>query len=243
MRDHIVFVEIERDYYKDKKILLSSLEKLKEIEKKYNVDFYFYWAELFEHIDGDKELNNNFKKLVSYIYNNVFWGRYISLNDFMECKLYQELVIEDTKESPQKTVQPKKTLSSSFSLAKNGFANQDKNVECILSPIINSGQVVWLFAPEKLGKTFLAMSIAYVVSKGNSSVCGWEAKKSKKVFYIDGEMSGTGLNRIYSLIANGFHKKIVMKFVLIVFCLLKIMKLFWILNGWNNITIHYINMI
>lgn len=206
LRDHIVFVEIETNYYKDKKILVSSLQKLKEIEKKYHIDFYFYCAELNDSIDGNQELKEDFKNFVSYIYES-FWGTYVSLTDFMKCELYQELVIEDTKESPQKAVQSKKILSSGFSLAKNGFANQDKKVECILSPIISSGQVVWLFAPEKLGKTFLAMSIAYAVSKGNLAVCGWEAREPKKVLYIDGEMSGTGLNKIYSLVANGFSQE------------------------------------
>lgn len=206
LRDYIVFVEIDINYYKDKKILLSSLQKLKEIEKKYHIDFYFYCSQLSIYSNGSQELDEDFKNFVSFIYES-FWGTYFSLTDFMTCTLYQELVIEDTKESPQETVQSKKILSSGFSLAKNGFANQDKKVECILSPIINSGQVVWLFAPEKLGKTFLAMSIAYVVSKGNSSVCGWEAKEPKKVFYIDGEMSGTGLNKIYSLVANGFSQE------------------------------------
>lgn len=211
LREHIVFVEIEITYYRDKKILVSSLQKLKEIEKKYHIDFYFYYKYLSDKSNKAQKFDEFFSYFIFYCYAPGLFGteiyKYISLNDFVECKLYQELVIEDTKESPQKTVQPKKTLSSGFSLAKNGFANQDKKVECILSPIISSGQVVWLFAPEKLGKTFLAMSIAYAVSKGNLAVCGWEAREPKKVFYIDGEMSGTGLNKIYSLIANGFSQE------------------------------------
>lgn len=52
LRDHVVFVEIEIVYYRDKKILVSSLQKLKEIEKKYHIDFYFYCSQLSNYSNG-----------------------------------------------------------------------------------------------------------------------------------------------------------------------------------------------
>lgn len=154
----------------------------------------------------NKELENLLKKLVNYIYEVNRTFHFWTLQEFLSCELYKEIVIDD-KEKLIQTIPSKKSLSSAFSLAKDGFANQNRKVESILSPIINSGQVIWLFAPEKIGKTFLAMSIAYVVSRGNSSVCGWQSNGSKKVLYIDGEMSGVGLKKIYSRIVQGFQQE------------------------------------
>lgn len=210
LKEHIVFIEIDVTYYKDKKILLSSLEKLKEIEKKYHIDFFIYFIPLLQFFDNsfgneNNEMNNYIMKFFSWSYGKSYL-RLLSLQNFSSSEVYREIVIDDIKENKQKEIQ-QKSLSSAFSLAKDGFANQNRKVESILSPIINSGQVIWLFAPEKIGKTFLAMSIAYVVSRGNSSVCGWQSNGSKKVLYIDGEMSGVGLKKIYSRIVQGFQQE------------------------------------
>lgn len=207
LKEHVVFIEIDVNYYKDKKILLSSLEQLKEIEKKYHIDFYFYYASSFNNCyNKNEEVIDEFKKLVHYIYVEFAYIDLWNLQEFSFSELYKEIVVNDTESEKQKEIQ-QKSLSSAFSLAKDGFANQNRKVESILSPIINSGQVIWLFAPEKIGKTFLAMSIAYVVSRGNSSVCGWQSNGSKKVLYIDGEMSGVGLKKIYSRIVQGFQQE------------------------------------
>lgn len=207
LKEHIVFIEIDVTYYKDKKILLSSLEKLKEIEKKYHIDFYFYYVSSFNNCyNKNEEVIDEFKKLVHYIYVGVTHIDLWNLQEFSFSELYKEIVVNDIENEKQKEIQ-QKSLSSAFSLARDGFANQNRKVESILSPIINSGQVIWLFAPEKIGKTFLAMSIAYVVSRGNSSVCGWQSNGSKKVLYIDGEMSGVGLKKIYSRIVQGFQQE------------------------------------
>lgn len=207
LKEHVVFIEIDVNYYKDKKILLSSLEKLKEIEKKYHIDFYFYYVSSFNNCyNKNEEVIDEFKKLVRYIYVGVTHIDLWNLQEFSFSELYKEIVVNDIENEKQKEIQ-QESLSSAFSLAKDGFANQNRKVESILSPIINSGQVIWLFAPEKIGKTFLAMSIAYVVSRGNSSVCGWQSNGSKKVLYIDGEMSGVGLKKIYSRIVQGFQQE------------------------------------
>lgn len=211
LKNHVIFLEIDRSYYRDKKISLSSLERLNDIEKKYHINFYIYYAAMFpEFISEEKmgnfekgEMVNDIKNFFPYIYNYCPFYCW-TLDNFSSSELYKEIVYNDTEGMNQKENQPKSLLSG-FSLAKDGFANQKREVKPILSPIINSGQVIWLFAPEKVGKTFMAMSIAYVVSKGNLSVCGWKGDNPKKVLYIDGEMSGVGLKKIYSRIAQGFQ--------------------------------------
>lgn len=210
LKEHVVFIEIDVTYYKDKKILLSSLEKLKEIENKYHIDFFIYFISSFQDFDNsfdneNNEMNNYIMKFFSWSYRKVYL-RSSSLQNFLSSKFYQENLRADESETILR-ITKQKSLSSAFSLAKDGFANQNRKVESILSPIINSGQVIWLFAPEKIGKTILAMSIAYVVSRGNSSVCGWQSNGSKKVLYIDGEMSGVGLKKIYSRIVQGFQQE------------------------------------
>ena len=45
-----------------------------------------------------------------------------------------------------------------------------------------------IYAPRGIGKTFLALSIAYAVATG-TSLLGWKAPKAKRVLYIDGEMT------------------------------------------------------
>lgn len=136
------------NYYKDKKILLSSLEQLKEIEKKYHIDFYIYLISLNK-LDINDEIkigNKNgilgeFTKFFPYLYNKGFYYICYLLQNFLSSKFYQENLRADEKETILR-ITKQKSLSSAFSLAKDGFANQNRKVESILSPIINSGQVI-----------------------------------------------------------------------------------------------------
>ncbi|GHT98492.1 hypothetical protein FACS1894126_4030 [Alphaproteobacteria bacterium] len=61
--------------------------------------------------------------------------------------------------------------------------------EFIIEPIIPTQGLAMLYAQRGIGKTFLALSIACSVAIG-SQILGWQVPKSRKVVYIDGEMSG-----------------------------------------------------
>ncbi len=49
--------------------------------------------------------------------------------------------------------------------------------------------LVMVFAPRGVGKTYVALGIAYAVSSGGQFL-KWEAPKARRVLYIDGEMPG-----------------------------------------------------
>lgn len=210
LENHVIFIEMSTDYYAVEKVLLSSLEKLKEIEKEYYIDFYIYYACNRKTLDKNNitikndKIKNELKNLFEYIYCEGQLITCLTLQEFLSSELFNKFVVNDKENTKPKEIQ-QKSFSSGFSLAKDGFANQNRKIEPILSPIINSGQVIWLYAPEKIGKTFLAISIATAVStKENCTVCGWQSNSPKKVLYIDGEMAGVGLRKIHSLIVQGF---------------------------------------
>ncbi|MEL7638044.1 MAG: AAA family ATPase [Solidesulfovibrio sp.] len=76
----------------------------------------------------------------------------------------------------------------------------------ILDPIIEEGTITWLFAAEKTGKTWMGLSIAYAVGKGNTIIGKWKTKESFKVLYIDGEMPIDKLNKNIGMIAKGYNE-------------------------------------
>lgn len=84
------------------------------------------------------------------------------------------------------------------------FPNQNKIRKKILDPIIESGTITWLFAQEKVGKTVVALSIAYIVAKGNISLGDWRSGDPLDVLYVDGEMPGDKLSTICDRIMRGF---------------------------------------
>ena len=57
----------------------------------------------------------------------------------------------------------------------------------ILSPFLWSQGLVLLYAKRGVGKTHIALGIAYAVASGGSFL-KWSAQEPKKVLYIDGEM-------------------------------------------------------
>ena len=72
--------------------------------------------------------------------------------------------------------------------------------EALLSPWLPATGLAMIYAPRGIGKTFLALSIAYAVATGGS-VLGWSAPKVRRVLYIDGEMTGGMLqDRLRTLI-------------------------------------------
>jgi hypothetical protein len=75
----------------------------------------------------------------------------------------------------------------------------------IVSPIIPERGLVMLFAGRGVGKTQVAMGIAYAASCGGKFL-RWQASKPRRVLYIDGEMPQEALQeRARTLIAASPH--------------------------------------
>lgn len=64
--------------------------------------------------------------------------------------------------------------------------------EMILTPFLPSQGLCLLYAKRGIGKTHVALGIAYAVSVGGKFL-KWEALKPRKVLYIDGEMPGAAM--------------------------------------------------
>jgi putative DNA primase/helicase len=59
--------------------------------------------------------------------------------------------------------------------------------ELLLDPILPSKGLAMLYGPRGLGKTHVALGIAYAVASG-SAFLRWQAPKPRRVLYVDGEM-------------------------------------------------------
>src|SRR5262249_41247239 len=64
--------------------------------------------------------------------------------------------------------------------------------QTILDPILASNSLALLYGPRGLGKTFVALGIAWAVA-GGGSFLGWRAERPHRVLYVDGEMAAVDL--------------------------------------------------
>jgi putative DNA primase/helicase len=64
--------------------------------------------------------------------------------------------------------------------------------ECMLDPFLASDSQALLYGPRGLGKTFVALGIAWAVA-GGGSFLGWTAREPRRMLYVDGEMSAVDL--------------------------------------------------
>ncbi len=72
----------------------------------------------------------------------------------------------------------------------------------LLAPIFPEKGLYMLYAPRGMGKTFLALALAYAAA-GGGSVCRWKAPSPRRVLYIDGEMPlATVQERLRAIIAG-----------------------------------------
>src|SRR5437868_3203791 len=62
----------------------------------------------------------------------------------------------------------------------------------LLDPILTSNSLALLYGPRGLGKSFLALGIAWAAAAGTSFL-GWRARRRHRVLYIDGEMAAGDL--------------------------------------------------
>ena len=65
----------------------------------------------------------------------------------------------------------------------------------VLYPLIESGQLIWIYGPEKSGKSWLARSMAHVISYGGILLGKYEAASDLEVLYIDSEMEPDKLDK------------------------------------------------
>lgn len=83
--------------------------------------------------------------------------------------------------------------------------NAKRQMRMLVDPIIESGSITWLFAPEKAGKTLLGLSIAYAAGKGNRPIGAWHVKSPCNVLYIDGEMPTHKSAQFIDKIMQGYN--------------------------------------
>jgi RecA-family ATPase len=63
----------------------------------------------------------------------------------------------------------------------------------LLSPVICQGDITFLYAAKGIGKTLLALSMAYVVATGKSLFGFWKCPTPCPVLYLDAEVGEAGL--------------------------------------------------
>lgn len=66
--------------------------------------------------------------------------------------------------------------------------------EVILDPILAQKSLVLLYGPRGLGKTFVALGIAWAAASGGSFL-KWRASRPRRVLYLDGEMAAVDVQR------------------------------------------------
>jgi putative DNA primase/helicase len=77
----------------------------------------------------------------------------------------------------------------------------------VLHPVIPTQGLVMCYAPRGIGKTYVALSIAYAVASGQR-LCKWEALTPRRVLYIDGEMPASTMQERLAAIVAGSPKKL-----------------------------------
>jgi putative DNA primase/helicase len=75
--------------------------------------------------------------------------------------------------------------------------------ELILDPWLPTQGLAMMHSARGIGKTHLALGIAYAVATG-SGLLGWSAPQPRRVLYLDGEMPATAMQRRLAAIVAGF---------------------------------------
>lgn len=80
-------------------------------------------------------------------------------------------------------------------------ANVDRKT--IIAPIVREGDICWLYANSKVGKTWVGLALAFVASAGTGSVGKWKGTKPWSVLYVDGEMLPDDLDMRIQMVKRG----------------------------------------
>ena len=75
--------------------------------------------------------------------------------------------------------------------------------EVMLSPWLTMQSLFMIYAWRGIGKSWLALTLAYAVACGGVFL-GWKAPQKRRVLYIDGELPAPTLQERLSLIVNSF---------------------------------------
>ena len=78
--------------------------------------------------------------------------------------------------------------------------------EMVLAPIIETQALTMLHSKRGVGKTHVALGIAYAVASGGRFL-RWEAPKPRRVLYVDGEMPGHAIQRRLASMVLGAEKQ------------------------------------
>jgi putative DNA primase/helicase len=81
-------------------------------------------------------------------------------------------------------------------------AEPPKGGGMLLDPLLAEASLTLLYGPRGIGKTYLALSIAYAVASG-SDLLRWRGTAPKRVLYVDGEMPRGALALRLGAIAAG----------------------------------------
>ena len=73
----------------------------------------------------------------------------------------------------------------------------------IIYPIIRPGDLVWLLAEPKIGKTRIMLALACGAERGNCEVGRWRIIDPVGVLYVDGEMQPDDLRRAIAMVMAG----------------------------------------
>jgi hypothetical protein len=73
--------------------------------------------------------------------------------------------------------------------------------EHVLEPMLTRGSVSLLYGPGGVGKSFLALGLAFAAAAGGS-LFGWRAPRPQKVLYIDGEMGRADMRERLALFGS-----------------------------------------
>ncbi|WP_161628421.1 AAA family ATPase [Desulfocurvibacter africanus] len=86
------------------------------------------------------------------------------------------------------------------------IANMDyhKEREYILEPIMQVKGLIMVYAPRGLGKSWVALTMAYAIATGRVAFDRWTAPRARIVLYLDGEMSMEMIQERLNAIAAGF---------------------------------------
>ncbi|MBR4605387.1 MAG: AAA family ATPase [Lachnospiraceae bacterium] len=173
-------------------------EKFKNKEVSFLIRYINKDKETFDRIFYNEEWQKN-KDAGKYKLRNLFCREHSLCNvliSFEELLNAKEIIIRDPI-----------TISSKTNIVRHGnkIPGADRNRKNILDPIIKSGMLVWFFAKEKVGKSWLALSIAYACAKGNRPVGKWQSHEPCNVIYVDGELPGDVFEERCDMIMKGFH--------------------------------------
>ncbi|WP_279355690.1 AAA family ATPase [Fundidesulfovibrio agrisoli] len=79
--------------------------------------------------------------------------------------------------------------------------------EYFLNPVIPRQGLVMIYAPRGVGKTFVALTLAYAVASGQR-VFRWQAPQPRRVLYLDGEMPASTMQERLAAIVTGFEQEL-----------------------------------